>query len=56
MVWPQDVIVIDTCDVCNGSCFVIFHDLHVDEFTTGRSHMVVFVILYALRVNFLYAM
>jgi hypothetical protein len=34
----------------------MFDDLHVDEFTTGRSHMVVFIILYDLRVNFLYAM
>jgi hypothetical protein len=56
MAWPQDVIMIDISDVCNGSCFVIFHDLHVDEFTTGRSHMVVFIILYDLRVIFLYAM
>jgi hypothetical protein len=30
----------------------MFHDLHIDEFTTGRSHMVVFIILYDLRVNF----
>jgi hypothetical protein len=34
----------------------MFHDLHVDEFATGRSYMVVFKILYDLRVNFLYAM
>jgi hypothetical protein len=34
----------------------MFHDLHVDEFTTGRSYMVVFILLYDLRVNFLYAM
>jgi hypothetical protein len=34
----------------------MLHDLHVDEFTTGRSYMVVFIILYDLRVNFLYAM
>jgi hypothetical protein len=34
----------------------MFHDLYVDEFTTGRSHMVVFNMLYDLRVNFLYTM
>jgi hypothetical protein len=34
----------------------MFHDLHVDEFTTGGIHMVVFIIMYDLRVNFLYAM
>jgi hypothetical protein len=34
----------------------MFHDLQVDEFTTGMSHMVVFIFLYDLRVNFLYAM
>jgi hypothetical protein len=27
----------------------MFHDLHVDEFTTGRSHMVVFIIVYDMR-------
>jgi hypothetical protein len=36
--------------------FVIFHDLHIDEFTTGKSRIVVFIILYDLCVNFLYAM
>jgi hypothetical protein len=56
MVWLQDVIVIDICDVCNDSCFVIFHDLHVNDFTTGGSYMVVFIIFYDLRVDFLYAM
>jgi hypothetical protein len=30
--------------------------MHVDEFTTGRSHMAVFIIVYDLRVNLLYAM
>ena len=34
----------------------MFHDLHVDEYTTGRSPMVVFIIVYDLCVNFLYAM
>jgi hypothetical protein len=34
----------------------MFHDLHVDEFTTGRSHVVVFIILYDLRINLLYIM
>jgi hypothetical protein len=34
----------------------MFHDLHVDEYTTGRSHMVVFIIVYDLCVNFLCAM
>jgi hypothetical protein len=34
----------------------MIHNLHVDEFTTGRSHMVVFRILYDLCVNFLYIM
>jgi hypothetical protein len=30
------------------SYFIMFHYLHVDEFTTDRSHMVVFIILYDL--------
>ena len=34
----------------------MFHDLHVDEYTTRRSHMVVFIIVYDLCVNLLYAM
>ena len=34
----------------------MFHDLHVDEYTTGRSHMVVLIIVYDLCVNFLCAM
>jgi hypothetical protein len=34
----------------------MFHDFHVDEFTTDRNHMFVFIILYDLHVNFLYAM
>jgi hypothetical protein len=33
----------------------MFNDLHVDEFTTVRSHMVVFIILYDMCVYFLYA-
>jgi hypothetical protein len=45
------------CDVMYAMIiFLIFHDLLVDEFTTGRSHMVVFIIVYDLRANFLYAM
>ena len=34
----------------------MFHDMHVDEYITDRSHMIVFIIVYNLCVNFLYAM
>jgi hypothetical protein len=54
MVLPQDVM----CMIYVIYAMIMFcnvYDLHVDEFTTGRSHMVVFIILYDLRVNFLYA-
>jgi hypothetical protein len=55
MILPQDVmcmiyVIYTMITFCNVS------RLHVDEFTTGMSHMVVFIIMYDLRVNFLYAM
>ena len=34
----------------------MFHDLHFDEYTTGKIHMVVFIIVYDLCVDLLYAM
>jgi hypothetical protein len=56
MVLPQDVMCMIYVMYAMIIFFVMFHDLYVDEFTTGRSHMIVFINLYNLCVNFLYAM